>query len=226
MAGPLRLPSGTHSAHNRIQRIRVLLRHAQERDVLAAPVGDQGGGPARGRGAHRGLLQPPAPPFDHRLPGPGRADGGLHGTGGAGLLGGRGGDADGRLEPTDCLSDILKQIRGPVPARGGLRREARGGRRRRPGRRRPRRARRPEARRGGQGVGGDTRAEGLGGDLRGGVRRLEARVHRKVDFGGYGGNPRETENGCPHNGPFCAGFEEGLQRGAGDACGLTARLIK
>ena len=56
--------------------------------------------------------------------------------------------------------------------------EARGGRRRRPGRRRPRRARRPEARRGGQGVGGDVRAEGLGGDFRRGVCRLEARLRQ------------------------------------------------
>ena len=112
------------------------------------------------------------------------------------------------------------------PARGGIRREARGGRGRRAGRRGPRGARRPEARRGGQGVGRDAREAGLRGDLRGGVPRLEARVHRKVDFGGYGGNPCETANGCPHNGPFYAGFEEGLHRGAGDACGLTARLIK
>ena len=71
---------------------------------------------------------------------------------------------------------------------------------------------RPVARRGGQGVGRDAREAGLRGDLRGGVPRLEARVCRKVDFGGYGGNPSETENGCPHNGPFCAGFEEGSQR--------------
>ncbi len=56
---PLR---GPHGLLPRQRRGGVLLRHAQERDVLTAPVGDQGGGPARGRGAHRGLLQPPAPP--------------------------------------------------------------------------------------------------------------------------------------------------------------------
>ena len=37
---------------------------------------------------------------------------------------------------------------------------------------------------GGQGMGRDARETGLRGDLRGGVPRLEARVRRKVDFGG------------------------------------------
>ena len=90
--------------------------------------GSRGQARARRRDPHglrrrRARRSPPAPPLDHRLPGPGRADGGLHGTGGAGLLGGRGGDADGRLEPTDCLSDILKQI---IPRRHRCRGPARG----------------------------------------------------------------------------------------------------
>ena len=72
--------------------------------------------------------------------------------------------------------DGARRDRGSVPARGGIRREARGGRGWRTGRRGPRRARRPEARRGGQGVGRDAREAGLRGDLRGGVPRLEARV--------------------------------------------------
>ena len=66
--------------------------------------------------------------------------------------------------------DGARRTRGPLQARGGLRREVRGGHRQRPGRRRPRRARCPEARRGGQGEDAEAREAGFGGDLRRGVR--------------------------------------------------------
>ena len=85
---------------------RVVLRHAEERDVLQAKLPDQGFRQARGGRVHRGVLQPPKAPLDDRLQGAGRGHGGLLRENRAQARG----HAYGRLIPRACVSEILTQV--------------------------------------------------------------------------------------------------------------------
>ena len=95
-----------HRQLPRQRRGRVVLRHAEERDVLQVELRHQGRRQARRDRVHRGGLQPKKAPLYHRLPGAGTGHGILLRADQAG----RRGASHGRVIPQASVSEILTQV--------------------------------------------------------------------------------------------------------------------
>lgn len=108
-----------HGKLPRQRRRRVVLRHAEERDVLPQAIRHQGRGQARSRRVHRGVLQQAEAAFLDRLQGAGRSHGRLlrADRSQARLLRAARSqarrDAYGSMIPLNSVSEILTQVSCP-----------------------------------------------------------------------------------------------------------------